>query len=123
MDDPQLDETAPISTGLYRIPDDIKGEILKALNLWQKSAITQNPILVERSLSVLKRPYSTTTSPQTIVNNGLSAPVAGSPDKLRNGINDFKAFLQAQIDQAKGEYKTSLEKIQSAFNSATETGL
>ena len=126
MENQNPDELPPIVTGLYRIPNEVLNEIINALRMWQNFSSTQDQILVEMAWNCIKKPYSTTNEPNPInkINQINNKPLTlGQNNQLKNSIQDFKSFLDAMADQAQGDYKESLKRIQLAFQSSIETNL
>lgn len=109
------------ATSLYRIPDEVKYEILQALNMWNLS-LNRDRLLCEKALLCLKNPYSTTAN-KTSDTKEMSSQRQDQLDKITNGINDFKSFLIEQIHRAPEHSQESLNKTLESFTASINNKL
>ena len=92
MQDP--DRNTPIEIPLYRISDEVKNELFRALSFWNQFATNKNQIFIERAASDLKNPYATTKSilASTAATTNIKSDSFASI-KINNGIIAFKKYL------------------------------
>jgi hypothetical protein len=101
MYEPQSqDRNLPIDLPLYRIAPEVTKEILSAVDFWQKFSPVKNTLLVNRAITNLTQPYSTTNVTISNSANSQSNDNKQAIDKVKNGINAFKQYLQSEKNKA-----------------------
>jgi len=100
---------------LYRISDEVKNELVRALNFWNVASGSKNPLLTELIIRELKVPYTTTD----IIN--ISTPDNTTPNiRLHNGIVAFKQQLQKYLDTDNKEINDVARNLISTFKLCIE---
>lgn len=110
--------------GLYRLPDDVKEEILKAVNSWRINSPFKIDALVERALRDLELPYSKLNFEEREVK--VIKVVSEVPLKLpenisfKNGLTAFQEHLEKLIIKVPEAEKPIIKKILDSFKKLFE---
>lgn len=115
-----------LDISLYRISDEVKNELVRALNFWNVSSGSKDPMLTALIIKELKAPYATTNmiDKSAIGGNGEEqAPFIENP-RLRNGVVAFKQQMLQYLDKANSqEAKDLIKNLITTFEIAIESVL
>jgi Cu2+-containing amine oxidase len=117
MENPERNTS--IEVPLYRLANEVKNEILKAMNFWQYSPI-KNEILTSRAIIDLTNQYSTTKDSITDVTNNIND---SDFFRVKNGIDSFKSFMENIKNNSKNtlEEERLITNLISTFEVAIES--
>lgn len=95
----ELERNLPIKIPTYRIADEVRNEIARAMAFWSQYGPDKSDVLISRVLDNLSTPdgISTAISPNIIVANvPILTQSASAIDKLKNGVQAFRSYLESK---------------------------
>jgi hypothetical protein len=103
------------SISLYRISDEVKNELVRALNFWNVASGSKNPLLTELIIRELKVPYTTTDMINASTSDNTTPNI-----RLHNGVVAFKQQLQKYLDTDNKEINDVASNLISTFKLCIE---
>ena len=109
---------------LYRLTDDVKGEVLRAVNSWRINSPFKVNALVERAIRDLEFPYSKATLEEwqskitKVIQEPPKKPIEDIP--LQNGLTAFKEHLEQLSLKSSETEKPIIMRILNTFQKTFE---
>lgn len=100
---------------LFRLTDDVRQEVLKALNFWTRFSLVKNAVLSQRAANDLTNRY---TSISKLEKTSIENSTQSNPKEFTEVIQNHLALIDKMIVGSAKEFVPILELIRSNFLSA-----
>ena len=117
----QDDNPDNFTINLFRLTDDVRSEILRAIDFYKLYNLAHNRVLVQRAINDIRNIYSTLKGGpginETPINEATPTPQEALTNiNIENSIKAFEQYLAQSIEKSNPSTKPLLEKLALTYN-------